>query len=57
MSVQQAMDCVGEIFVDCYRKWYVALADVPIYGETVDRELQKYIEGCRNIALGNLHWQ
>ncbi|KAJ5713106.1 uncharacterized protein N7483_010287 [Penicillium malachiteum] len=56
LSLQQAMNQIGVLLNDCYRRWYTSLAEMPIYGESVDRELARYIEGCRIIALGNLHW-
>lgn len=48
---------VGENLNDLYRKWYSALANIPICGEQVDSQLQKYIEGCRLVLLGNLNWR
>ncbi|KAF5622937.1 monooxygenase FAD-binding protein [Fusarium sp. NRRL 52700] len=37
-TTQQAMDRAGELQDECYRRWYLALASMPIWGESVDRE-------------------
>lgn len=42
---------------DCYKRWYHALANMPVFGEEVDREVLRFVDGCRNVALGNLHWR
>lgn len=56
-SVQKAMDKIGDMIDDCYRQWYLALADLPSYGEEVDREVMKFVEVCRAMAHGNLYWR
>ncbi|KPA42163.1 terpene synthase metal protein [Fusarium langsethiae] len=56
MTDQQAVDQVGTILYDCYHRWHAALGDLPFRGECIDRDVFKFIDGCRNIALGNLHW-
>ncbi|KAL5370952.1 Cell wall endo-beta-1,3-glucanase [Paraphaeosphaeria sporulosa] len=56
-SVQQAMNTIGNMINDCYRQWYLALADLPSYGEKLDREVMKFVEVCRAIAHGNLYWR
>ncbi|KAM0364334.1 hypothetical protein ACHAO7_009394 [Fusarium culmorum] len=56
MTDQQAVDQVGTILYDCYHRWHAALGDLPFGGECIDRDVFKFIDGCRNIALGNLHW-
>jgi hypothetical protein len=56
-SVQQAMDKIGDMINDCYTQWFLALADLPSYGEDVDREIMKFVEICRAMAHGNLYWR
>ncbi|GKU13338.1 unnamed protein product, partial [Fusarium langsethiae] len=56
LTEQQAVDEIGEMLCDCYRRWGTALADLPSWGEGIDRDVIKFVNGCRNIALGNLHW-
>lgn len=43
LSLKQAMDCVGTALNDRYRRWYLALADMPIYGYQVDKEVHEYV--------------
>ncbi|KAI0487794.1 Presilphiperfolan-8-beta-ol synthase [Xylaria cf. heliscus] len=56
LSEQEAIDKIEDMLDECYRRWYRALAEMPIWGEDIDREVLKYVDGCRNIALGNLYW-
>lgn len=41
----------------CYRRWYLALAEMPTWGEALDREVLRFAAVCRDLALGNLHWR
>ncbi|KAM0345005.1 hypothetical protein ACHAPU_006888 [Fusarium lateritium] len=56
MTDQQAVDQIGEMLCDCYKRWHSAILDLPFWGEGIDRDVIKFVNGCRNIALGNLHW-
>ncbi|KAK0726089.1 isoprenoid synthase domain-containing protein [Lasiosphaeris hirsuta] len=56
MSIQQALDRTSVMLDDCYRRWYRALAEMPIWGEATDYQTLRYIEICRDVALGCLHW-
>ncbi|GKU12797.1 unnamed protein product [Fusarium langsethiae] len=56
MTDQQAFDATGEMLHDCYRRWHMAQTKIPFWGEDIDRDIIKFVNGCRNIALGNLHW-
>lgn len=57
ISTQHAMNKAGEMLIDCYKRWYTALANVPIWGEETDRQVLKFIDLRRDMALGNLHWR
>jgi len=57
LSVQQAMNEVGAMLDDCYRRWYIALAGLPVWGEKIDREVLRFVTVCRDVALGNLYWR
>ncbi|KAL9570063.1 hypothetical protein ACKAV7_005784 [Fusarium commune] len=37
-TTQQAMDRAGELQDECYRRWYLALASMPVWGETTDHQ-------------------
>lgn len=57
LTIQQAFDRIGDMTNECYRRWYLALADLPSYGEKIDREVMKFVEICRAMAQGNLYWR
>ena len=57
MPAQQAFDRINELLKDCYRDWYLALADLPQWGEKTDTEVQKYVQGVQNVVLANLNWR
>lgn len=57
MPAQQAFDHVNTLLRGCYRDWYLALADLPQWGEEIDSEVQKYIRGVQDIVLANLSWR
>ena len=57
LTDQQAVDEIGEMLCDCYKRWHNALEDLPFWGGDIDRDVIKFVNGCRNIALGNLHWR
>ncbi|KAI8306178.1 Presilphiperfolan-8-beta-ol synthase [Colletotrichum sp. SAR11_240] len=44
LSIQQAMDEIGNMVNQCYRRWYLALAELPSYGEKIDREAMRFVE-------------
>ncbi|KAI0887012.1 Presilphiperfolan-8-beta-ol synthase [Annulohypoxylon maeteangense] len=55
-TLQQAVDEIGSMLDNCYRRWYTALAQTPVYGEEIDLAVLKFAEACRCTAVGNLHW-
>ena len=57
MPAQQAFDRVNQMLQDRYRDWYLVLADLPQWGEKIDAQVQKYIQGVQDIVLANLHWR
>ncbi|KAJ5371987.1 hypothetical protein N7517_003993 [Penicillium concentricum] len=56
ISTQDAVDKIGERLNDCYKRWYAILADLPIWGEEIDRQVLEFIDLRKGLALGNLHW-
>ncbi|KAH7483955.1 RNA polymerase I-specific transcription initiation factor rrn3 [Fusarium oxysporum f. sp. albedinis] len=55
-TTQQAIDRAGELQDECYRRWYLALASMPVWGEATDLEVLRYIEACPSFPLGDLLW-
>ncbi|KAF3391251.1 Presilphiperfolan-8-beta-ol synthase [Penicillium rolfsii] len=56
LSIQQAVDRIGGMLDDCYKRWYTALGNLDIWGEKIDKQVLSFADACRNVALGNLHW-
>ncbi|KAL3482851.1 terpene synthase metal binding domain protein [Aspergillus germanicus] len=56
MSAQAAFTHVGDMLLERYRDWYLALAELPSWGEDVDVQVQEYIEGVRSVVRANLGW-
>ncbi|KAI4254073.1 MAG: hypothetical protein LQ352_003319 [Teloschistes flavicans] len=54
---QEAIDEAGAMLDNCYKRWYIAPANMPIWGEETDRQVLKFVDACRNVALGNLYWR
>ncbi|KAF6229256.1 hypothetical protein HO133_007372 [Letharia lupina] len=52
----EAYDCVDQLMKDRYRDWYLALAELPMWGEDVGKQVQVYIQGCQNMVVANLNW-
>ncbi|KAL6883036.1 isoprenoid synthase domain-containing protein [Trichoderma longibrachiatum] len=56
LSDQEAMDKIGTMLDACYETWYSALGELPVWGAETDQEVRRYLDACRNVGLGNLHW-
>ncbi|KAL8282699.1 hypothetical protein RB600_005924 [Gaeumannomyces tritici] len=56
MTTQQAFDRAGGLTVTAIRRWHLAQLDMPIWGEEVDRQLQRYLQGCLDSCIGSLNW-
>jgi hypothetical protein len=57
LTTQEAMDAIGAMTTTCYHRWYTALSNLPTWGEKVDRDVLRFVDVCRDVALGNLHWR
>lgn len=40
-----------------YREWYLALADLPVWGEGVDGQVHRYVKGIQDVTSANAHWR
>ncbi|PKX98052.1 terpene synthase family protein [Aspergillus novofumigatus IBT 16806] len=56
MPAQMAFNHIGNMLVARYRDWYLALAELPSWGEHVDAQVQQYIRGVQNVVMANLNW-
>lgn len=57
MPAQVAFNHVGGMLRACVRDWYMALAELPSWGKKVDREVQRYVQGVKNVVMANLNWR
>ena len=55
--MQLAVNRIGTMLDECYKRWYIALANMPVLGEAIDGQVLKFADACRNVALGNLYWR
>ena len=56
-SQQKAYDVADDLMKTRYRDWFHTLAEVPLLHESIDAQVQQYIEGCANMVVANLHWR
>lgn len=57
MTTQEAYDQMARLLYSRHRDWFLAQADLPLWGETMDRQVQKYIRGMENVVTSNLNWR
>ena len=57
LSQQASYEVLDGMLKSRYREWFLALADLPLLEESVDAQVQRYIEGCANLVVANLNWR
>jgi hypothetical protein len=57
MSAQDAFDYVGGHVRHLYMEWSLNQDALPSWGKDVDADVQEFLDGIVNCALGNLHWR
>ena len=57
MPPQEAYDRINVLLTERYREWYVAQANLPQWGEVIDRQVQKYIRGMQDVITANVYWR
>ncbi|KAG4431668.1 hypothetical protein IFR05_012851 [Cadophora sp. M221] len=53
---QGAYDKAHDMLRERYRDWYVAMAGLPVLGEKIDKEVQRYIQGIQDVVIANVNW-
>ncbi|CZR54145.1 related to pentalenene synthase [Phialocephala subalpina] len=53
---QRAFDMAAEMLKQCHRDWFLAQAELPHFGEAVDREVQNYIFAIQQVMVASLNW-
>lgn len=56
MTIQEAFNEAGAYLRNCYRDWYLTQADLPLWGEEVAGQVQKYIRALETCVMANLNW-
>ncbi|KAL1849095.1 hypothetical protein Plec18170_007754 [Paecilomyces lecythidis] len=56
LSQEAAYQRIGEEITQRYREWYVALAELPLWGEEIDTQVQRYVAALQETVLANLNW-
>lgn len=54
---QEAYDRIDVLLKERYREWYLAQADLPQWGEVIDRQVQKYIRAMQDVITANMYWR
>ncbi|KAJ9226335.1 hypothetical protein DTO027B5_2890 [Paecilomyces variotii] len=56
LSQEAAYQRLGEEITRRYQEWYVALAELPLWGEEIDTQVQRYVAALQETVLANLNW-
>jgi hypothetical protein len=54
---QDAFDIVGGVLGTLYKRWFLALAELPSWGEQANVDVQRYLASVRAIIMANLNWR
>lgn len=57
IAPQEAYDRIDVLLKERYCEWYLAQASLPQWGETLDRQVQKYIRAVQDVVTANLYWR
>ncbi|KAG6994213.1 hypothetical protein G7Y79_00046g082640 [Physcia stellaris] len=56
MPPQEAYDRINVLLKERYREWYLAQANLPQWGEAIDKQVQKYIRAMQDVITANVYW-
>nr|QDO73502.1 PeniA [Penicillium griseofulvum] len=56
MTQQEAYNETDKLIQKRLREWHLAVNQLPFYGEALDLQVQKFVQACQEVAVGNLHW-
>lgn len=57
LSQEAAYQRLGEEITRRYQEWYVALVELPLWGEEIDTQVQRYVAALQETVLANLNWR
>ncbi|KXJ85099.1 isoprenoid synthase domain-containing protein [Microdochium bolleyi] len=53
---QEALKIIEGQLNECYKRWFIAQAEIPIVGREESLEQEKFLHACKMAPLGQLHW-
>ncbi|KAI0862227.1 isoprenoid synthase domain-containing protein [Xylaria cubensis] len=56
LGPQEAFDYIGKMLDSRYERWEKAVDAVPDWGESVNQQVDKYIQGVADVVRANLYW-
>jgi alpha-muurolene/germacrene-A/gamma-muurolene synthase len=56
LSLQQAIDCIGEMCQQSMDKFVENQKRVPSWGDSIDRDVKLYVRGLQEWMVGCLNW-
>ncbi|ETS80849.1 hypothetical protein PFICI_08378 [Pestalotiopsis fici W106-1] len=56
LTMQEAVDRVGEMLQGCFEKWHTSRAQIPSWDGLIDQNVHKLLNVYRDLALGSLYW-
>ena len=56
LSLQQAVDRLGEMCMQCIDTFVENLPRLPSWGDAIDKDVKLYVGGLREWIVGSLHW-
>ncbi|KAI0545439.1 isoprenoid synthase domain-containing protein [Xylaria curta] len=56
LDPQEAFDYIGNMLDSRYERWDKAIETVPNWGESVNQQVDRYIQGVADVVRANLYW-
>ena len=57
MSAQQAFNAAGKLLDERYRRWDKIEASLPSWGDEIDYQVSRYIQGIKGVVQADLEWR
>ncbi|KAL4259877.1 Isoprenoid synthase domain superfamily protein [Pleurotus pulmonarius] len=56
LDVQAAFDRAGREFGDLWNRFELCRLELPTFGEAIDLDVQRFVDGMKAWVVGHLHW-
>lgn len=57
LPAQQAFDAAGRLLDHRFRRWEAAEKKMPSWGDEVDVDVSRYVDGIRGVVQANAEWR